>query len=146
MEARTKASVWMNATPEKVFTYVGDPTKHGEWAKSGHLKVHGSGPATSGARYTSESVFMGKPVQAELRVTSYDPPTGIAFDAVHKEGAYKHEFILRPENGGTRVERVIVLPPANPVKATMLQLFVLPTAVRSEAKKALGKLKEIVER
>ena len=146
MQARTKASVWIKASPDKVFAHVGDPTKHGEWAKGGHLKVSGPQQAATGTSYTSESVFLGKPVQAELRVTSYDPPTGIGFDAVHKEGSYHHEFTLHPENGGTRVERRIVLPPANPVKGTMLQLFIAPTAIRSEAKKALGTLKEIVER
>jgi len=145
MEVRTKASVWVKAPPEKVFAYVGDLTKHGEWAKA-PLKVHGHGQPAQGARYTSESVFLGKPVQAELLVTSYDPPTGIAFDAVHKDGAYKHEFVLRAENGGTTVERRIALPPTNPVKGALLQLFVAPTAVRGEAKKALGTLKEIVER
>jgi uncharacterized protein YndB with AHSA1/START domain len=145
MEPRTKASVWVKAPPEKVFTYVGDLTKHGEWAKA-PLKVHGEGQPGKGARYTSESVFLGKPVHAELHVTKYDPPTGIAFDAVHKDGAYKHEFVLRAQNGGTSVERHIVLPPTNPVKGLMLQLFIAPTAVRSEAKKALGTLKQIVER
>ena len=144
MQAATHVKVWMKAPPEKVFAYVGDLNRHGEWTKA-PLKVQGPVPAQAGATYHSESKFMGKPVEADLRVTSYQPSSHIAFDASHKEGTYKHDFTLRAENGGTTVERRIVLPDASPVKGVFLKFLIAPTAVRSDAKKSLGMLKQIVE-
>ena len=67
MEVGTHVKVWMKAPPEKVFAYVGDLNRHGEWTKA-PLKVHGPVPAQAGAHYHSESKFMGKPVEADLQV------------------------------------------------------------------------------
>jgi uncharacterized protein YndB with AHSA1/START domain len=144
MEARTNATVWMQAPPEAVFAYIGNPTRHGEWTKA-PLKVTGPTPVEQGARYRSQSVFMGKPVEADLRITAYQPTARIGFDAVHKEGAYHHEFTLTPENGGTTVQRTVVLPPAGALKTLLLKFLIAPTAVKSDAKKSLKMLKTMVE-
>jgi hypothetical protein len=67
----------------------------------------GPGP---GSTYRSEGIFVGKPVSADISVTSYDPPNRFAIRSdQHQEGKkdiwYVNDYTLTPEGGGTRLSK-----------------------------------------
>jgi uncharacterized protein YndB with AHSA1/START domain len=138
------ASVDIGASPEDVFAYVADLTKHGEWAAD-PLRVEALAPSSGavGSRYRSTAQVQGRPIEAELRVTERQPPSRFAFVATDITGVYEHQFTFRPHEGGTRVERNISASLSLPQR--LLFLVVYPFRKLPNTRSAMSRLKARLE-
>jgi uncharacterized protein YndB with AHSA1/START domain len=104
----TKAnySVFIEASPEDVFSYVSDLTKHGEWAAD-PLKIEAVDDAEIGVgkAYRSEVEFRGNMVTGEEVVTEYEPTRRFAFHVKDSTSEHDHQFTFVPQGEGTLMLR-----------------------------------------
>ncbi len=109
--AKSSVTTWVKASPEKAFAYVADMTRHHEWALD-EISVTPAtpGPVGLGSRFTSVGKQVGKEWPSSLEVTAYEPSKRFEFTAtggpldVPEGDPHRHEFLFRPENGGTILE------------------------------------------
>ena len=102
---------WVPLPQEAVFAYISDFSKHPEWARN-ELTITplSTGPARVGSKYRSVARQAGKDWPSALEITGYEPPSRFEFTATGGpldspvDDPHRHEYILRPENGGTRLE------------------------------------------
>jgi uncharacterized protein YndB with AHSA1/START domain len=105
-------SVTIKAPQAKVFDYLADVSRHGEWGSADDkMKVVAEKPGLPavGARYKAEGVLNGKVNPSVVTITALEPQKRIAFDAEDANSVFHHEFILTPEAGGTQVERRVAM-------------------------------------
>ena len=138
----------IDAPPEKVFDTLADVEHHPEWANEKAkltMSPVSGGPPALGATYRSQQVFAGKPQTADIEIVQFDRPSRFAFAiSQRKEGGgkevhYTHSFVLRPEGGGTRLERTTD-GDGNPVVG-----FLAKPAIMKDGRTSLGNLKARVE-
>jgi uncharacterized protein YndB with AHSA1/START domain len=104
--------ITIKAPPAKVFDYIADISRHGEWGSADDkMKVTAEKPGTPavGARYKAEGVLNGKVNPSVVTITAYEPQTRVAFDAEDSNSVFHHEFVFTPSDGGTRVERRVTM-------------------------------------
>jgi uncharacterized protein YndB with AHSA1/START domain len=105
-------SVDVKAPQAKVFDYVADVSRHGEWGSADdHMKAAAEkpGPPAMGSRYSAEGMLNGKPNHSVVTITAIDAPKRVAFDAEDSNSVFHHEFTFSPANGGTHVERHVTM-------------------------------------
>ncbi len=140
-------TVLINASPEKVFAYVSDLTRHPEWS-GGRLEVEAvsAGPVAVGSQYVSHGDLpMQKDRRNELRVTGMQRPSRFAFMVKDPGfGDILHEFTFTPEGSSTRVERRTTLN-VSPVMALMLRVFIHPAISKPMMQASLAALKARLE-
>ncbi|HEY2598456.1 MAG TPA: SRPBCC family protein [Candidatus Dormibacteraeota bacterium] len=105
-------TVTIKAPQAKVFEYLADVARHGEWGSSDdRMKIvaEKSGPPAVGARYMADALLNGKQNKSVVTITDLEPPKRIAFDAEDANSVFHHEFILTPEGDGTRFERRVTM-------------------------------------
>ncbi len=137
----------IDAPPERIFDYLSDLPRHGEWANpKASLRVDpvSGGTLAPGATYRSQAKFVGKAVSADLTVTAVERPSRFAFSLVqHQEGKkdvrFEQTFTLTPQDGGTVVEKQVG-GGGNPI----VGLVAYP-AIRADAMTSLRNLKAKVE-
>jgi uncharacterized protein YndB with AHSA1/START domain len=109
--ARSSVITWVPVPIEKVFAYISEFNRHTEWGRN-EITVTplSSAPMGVGSRYKSVAKQAGQDWPSDLEVTGYEPPhrfeftaTGGPMDAPVGD-PHRHEFLLTPENGGTRIE------------------------------------------
>ena len=137
--------VFIRATPDAVFAYVADLSRHKEWAADTVNTVpHEEGPVAVGKRYRSDNHFQLGDVHDELEVTIYDPPRRFGFVARAPNMDVDHLFVLTPANDGTDVQREITV-----LRAPLMAKLFLPIANMLFAKasntKSLNQLKAKLE-
>jgi uncharacterized protein YndB with AHSA1/START domain len=104
--------VSIKAPQAKVFDYIADVSRHGEWGSADDkMKVTAEkpGPPAVGARYKAEGVLNGKVNQSVVTITAYEPQKRVAFDAEDSNSVFHHEFVFTAADGGTRVERRVTM-------------------------------------
>jgi uncharacterized protein YndB with AHSA1/START domain len=104
--------VSIKAPQVKVFDYIADVSRHGEWGSADDkMKVTAEkpGPPAVGARYKAEGVLNGKVNQSVVTITAYEPQKRVAFDAEDSNSVFHHEFVFTAADGGTRVERRVTM-------------------------------------
>ena len=112
MAYRATYDVLVKAPQGKVFDYVADVARHGEWASEpDHMKVSAekAGPPAVGSKYKAEGVLNGKVNPSVVTITSLQPPNRLAFDAVDSNSVFHHEFVFSPADDGTKVERNVTM-------------------------------------
>ena len=105
-------TVDVNVPQPRVFDYVADVARHGEWgSEDDHMKAtpEKPGPPAMGSRYKAEGLLNGKLNQSTVTITALEPPKRVAFDAEDSNSVFHHEFTLSPANGGTHVERHVTM-------------------------------------
>jgi uncharacterized protein YndB with AHSA1/START domain len=139
--------VSIKAVPEAVFAYVSDLSRHPEWS-GGQLKIReiSPEPIAVGKEYLSQGEVAGqKDRPNQLRVTEYQPSTRFAFVAKDPDfGDVPHTFFFTPQNGGTLLERKVVLN-LSPVTALMFRFFIRPLIGKPMMDKALAAIKAKLE-
>jgi hypothetical protein len=101
-----KSTIDVNASPEAVFAYVSDLSRHHEWAAQPLvIETSAAGPPAAGTKARSKAHQFGRDNANELVVTEIDPPRRFAFEAFGREGRFIHSFDLRPVDGGTRLTK-----------------------------------------
>jgi uncharacterized protein YndB with AHSA1/START domain len=104
--------VTIKAPQAKVFDYIADVSRHGEWGSADDkMKVTAEkpGPPAAGARYKAEGVLNGKVNPSVVTITAFEPQTRVAFDAEDSNSVFHHEFVFTAADGGTRVERRVTM-------------------------------------
>ena|SRR5688572_15702260 len=109
--AAFKQETTIQRSPEDVFAYVSDMTKHGEWG--GHdlvVQQTSSGPpgADAGATYSSTAQQFGTQRETQT-VTEYVPGRRFVFEAKGGLGVARHVFELTPSGSGTHVAKSMEL-------------------------------------
>jgi hypothetical protein len=102
----------IKASQSKVFDYVADVSRHGEWGSADdHMKASAEkpGPPAMGSRYKADGMLNGKPNPSVVTITALEAPTRLAFDAEDSNSVFHHEFRFSPSNGGTHVERHVTM-------------------------------------
>ena len=139
------ATVHVHASPDAVFAYLSDLSRHREWtAEPSAADPVDDAPVAKGKRYASNNMFMGKPLVDNLEVTVVEPPTRFGFVARGPQAVVDHVFTVRAEGADTVVERtstVVQMP-------TFLKLiFPLIYAIigRKSDQKSLQQFKDRVE-
>jgi uncharacterized protein YndB with AHSA1/START domain len=105
-------NVTVKAPQAKVFDYVADVSRHGEWGSADdHMKATAEKPGMPavGARYKADGMLNGKPNQSVVTLTALESPKRLAFDAEDSNSVFHHEFTFTPEGGGTQVERRVTM-------------------------------------
>jgi uncharacterized protein YndB with AHSA1/START domain len=105
-------NVSIKAPPSKVFEYLADVSRHGEWGSADdRMKIAAEKPGAPavGARYQADALLNGKQNKSAVTLTALEPTKRIAFDAEDSNSVFHHEFILTPEGEGTRFERRVTM-------------------------------------
>lgn len=149
LRARSSVTTWVPLPPQEVFEYVSDFSRHHEWATN-HITVTpvSEGPARLGSKYRSVGIQAGKEWPSELEISGYEPPRRFEFTATGgpldapDDDPHRHEFLMTPENGGTRLElrRTDPKPPSWP--AWLFRLLGGPI-VRGTMKKRIATVESL---
>ena len=105
-------TVTIKAPQARVFEYLADVSRHGEWGSSDdRMKIAAEkpGPPAVGGRYQADALLNGKQNKSAVTITALEPPKRIAFDAEDSNSVFHHEFVLTPEGDGTRFERRVTM-------------------------------------
>ena len=105
-------TVDVKAPQAKVFDYIADVSRHGEWGSADdHMTATAekTGPPAMGSRYKADGMLNGKPNQSTVTITALDAPKLVAFDAEDANSVFHHEFVFSAANGGTHVERHVTM-------------------------------------
>ena len=105
-------TVAIKAPQAKVFEYLADVSRHGEWGSADdRMKISAEkpGPPAVGARYKADALLNGKQNQSVVTITDLEPPKRVAFDAEDSNSVFHHEFLLTPEGDATRFERRVTM-------------------------------------
>ena len=102
----------VKAPQAKVFDYVADVARHGEWGSADdHMKATAEkpGPPAIGSGYKAEGMLNGKLNNSTVTITALEAPKRLAFDAEDSNSVFNHEFTFSPSSGGTHVERRVTM-------------------------------------
>jgi uncharacterized protein YndB with AHSA1/START domain len=105
-------TIIIKAPQAKVFDYVADVSRHGEWGSTADamkISAEKPGPPAVGARYRADALLNGKQNKSTVVITALEPPKRVAFDAEDSNSVFHHEFLLTPEGDGTRFERRVTM-------------------------------------
>jgi hypothetical protein len=102
----------IKAAQSKVFDYVADVSRHGEWgSEADHMKATAEkpGPPAVGSRYKADGMLNGKANPSVVTITAIEAPKRVAFDAEDSNSIFQHEFVITAAGGGTHVERRVTM-------------------------------------
>lgn len=139
-------TITINASAEKVFNYVADISKHGEWGNPGQkLKVEktSDGPIGMGSTFKSTGQQFGTQNDT-VKITEYVPNERLAYQAEGNAGLIEHTFEIAPASGGVQVTKTFeALKPKFPlnIMKPIVYGFIQPGALKSD----LGRIKANVE-
>ena len=106
--AKYSSETTINVPPERVFEYVADMTRHGEWGDHGLQVTRTSAGDGLGATYSSTAKSFGTQNETQV-VVQHDPPRRFAFDATGSLGVAHHVFEIEPSGSGARVTKSMEL-------------------------------------
>jgi len=136
----------MNAPAEKVFGYLADITKHGEWGNpSQKLQVTktSDGPVGQGSTFASVGHQFGRNDDT-VTITEHVPNSRLVYESNGKAGLCRHGFDIAPAEGGVRVtKRFEAVQPKMPFALFLpiVSAFLLPANLRAD----LARIKAKVE-
>ena len=101
-------SSYINASPATVFENISELTRHTAWAAHAlTIEPVSEGPAAVGSEYRSSCRFMGKDINAEIKVTELEAPSRYCFSVKDNNGDFQHDLTLRVQSRGTQVEHKV---------------------------------------
>ena len=85
---RVTREVTIEATPEEIWRFVGDPLKELAWRKPNlkELELPDGEPVGIGSRYRGKTRFMGQENKYTNVITTFDPPHRVAWDWLDSSG------------------------------------------------------------
>ena len=143
--AKVEQQITINAPAEKVFNYLADITKHGEWGNPGQkLQVEktSAGPIGQGSTFKSVGQQFGTQNDT-VTIREYVPNQKVVYESQGKAGILRHAFEITPSGNGVQVMKS-----ADVVKAgfpfvlfqPIVQTFVLPGALKSDLERIKAKV------
>jgi len=98
----------VNASPDQVFTYLADFTRHDEWtAHPVNIQQTSEGAIGAGSTFTSRNHFMGRDLEDALVVKEFVSNERLVFEADGNTGLFRHVIEIQPVDGGSRVTKSI---------------------------------------
>ncbi len=102
---RVEESISISAPADKVFAYVSDFTRHGEWAGHGlTVSKQGDGPVAVGSKFSTQAKQFGTQ-REESTITEMKAPEAFAWDSTGALGLVHHWFTLRDAGGSTTLSK-----------------------------------------
>ena len=139
---RAEKSTTIQASPQQVFDYVADLTRHSEWAsQSMECRQEGAGPIGEGTKFAHTGKQMGTH-HDEVTVTEYRPGSRVAWESKGDAGHARHWFDIRGQDGTTELTKGVefVKMSGSSRMATPLLLLLLPAAMNKDLKRIKAKL------
>lgn len=120
---RFERSTTINAPADKVFAYVSDFTRHGEWGGHGLTVTRdGDGPTAVGSTFSTTAKLLGTQ-REKSTITELNPPKEFGWDSVGALGRVHHWFSLAEDSGGTTVTKgAEIVAPTFLAKMTMFKI------------------------
>jgi len=106
--AKYSSQTTINAAPDRVFEYVSDMTRHGEWAQHELRVSRTSSTDGLGATYSSVAKQFGTQKETQV-VVQHESPRHFAFDATGSLGLAHHAFEIAPAGSGSQVSKTMEL-------------------------------------
>lgn len=114
----------VNAPAEKVFSYVSDIPRHGEWAAHKlEIEPSSQGQIAVGSSFNSVGHEMGTH-RGKVTVTELVPNSKLVYEAEDDTGRFRHHFMLEEEGGATRVTKGV-----EPLRLSLLFKILSPVAL-----------------
>lgn len=138
-------SITIDRTPEVVFDYLTDVSRHAEWSPK-PFRVEGTpGKVKTGDTFASIGTIPGdKNHRNEVNVTDCTPPRRLVLEADEQGERFINTFELEAEGAGTRLTRTMDAPkPGFPLSAVFPLL--MATFIRPDVNKGLRNLKARLE-
>jgi uncharacterized protein YndB with AHSA1/START domain len=139
-------TVTIDAPPEKVWPYVADVTKHGEYSPKPFQAELVSGEAGKvGSRYRSVGwIPNDKNHSNEVEVVEAVPNERVVLRSDDELGAFTNTYVLRPVGNGTEVSWTMQFPQLKfPLSVVAPLLF--PLVGKPDGRKRVQLLKKAVE-
>jgi uncharacterized protein YndB with AHSA1/START domain len=96
-------SIEIDRSPEDVFAYLADLSRHGEWQPEiVSVEVHTEGPTRAGTRATEVRRIGGREQTMTYEVTEHDPPRRFAFRGLDGPIRPTGKGTIEPVGDGTR--------------------------------------------
>ena len=105
--ARVEQSMEINASPEAVFNYVADISKHGEWAQPGHkltIEKTSEGPVAQGTTFSSVGHQFGENHDT-VTITEFVQNERVVYNAEGSAGVIQHSFELSASGDGVELTK-----------------------------------------
>lgn len=137
----------MNAPQEKVFGYVADITKHGEWGNpSQRLQVEKAStePVGQGSTFHSVGHQFGRQ-EDSVTITDYVPNRRVVYESHGKAGHVRHWFEITPAGAGVEVEKGFdVVRAAFPfvIFKPVVTTFIAPSALKGDLQRIKARLEQ----
>lgn len=140
-----QVSIDIQAPPDKVYAYLSDFTRHGEWSMSvTKIEQLTPGPVRVGTEFKSTETI---PIEFEsfARITALEPPARIAWESTdHQVFRTEWEFEFSPKGAGTHLVQRVTFHPISQLGDQFLPLR--ETQVEPENLSSLARLKQILEK
>jgi uncharacterized membrane protein len=139
-------SIEINRTPQDVFAYVEDLSKHGEWQEQIlSVRLDTDGPTRVGTRATDTRRLPGGTREINYEVTEHEAPHKTSFQGVNGPIRAGGTLTVEPLEGGARSKLTLNFT----LDGKGLGVLLAPLAranARKEIPKSHRRLKEILER
>ena len=141
----TNFTTTIDRSPEDVFDYIADVSKHAEWSPK-PFRVEGStGPVKAGDTFASVGAIPGdKNHRNEVTVTECSSPRRLVLDSLEKNEHFINTFELEPQGSGTRLTRTMDAP-RPPFPVSVLFPLIMAAFIRPDVQKGLRNLKAKLE-
>lgn len=138
-------SVEISRSPEDVFTYLDDLSRHGEWQESiVSIRVDTEGPTRVGSRATETRRIGNRDQTVSYEMTEHDPPRAFAFRGINGPIRPVGKGTIEPIGDGSSSRLTLEFD----LTGHGLGKLVLPMARKQAAKeipKSQQKLKQLLE-
>lgn len=142
---QNEVNIDIAAPSEKVFSYLADFSRHGEWSMSVNaLEKITPGPLAVGTEFKSHETI---PIEFDsfARITALDAPTHIAWESTdHQVFRTIWEFEISPNEGGAHLAQRVTFYPISDMGNEFLPIR--QQQVEPENLASLGRVKEILEK
>ena len=132
----------VNASPEAVFAYVADVTKHPEWGQHDNAAtMRGSGEPGVGSIYDTVNHQFGTQNET-VTITDYAPGKLFGFDASGVLGVAHHTFELEPAGSGTKLTKTMQMTKPKLLARLSAPMIAMqqPKALREDLRRIKAKL------
>ena len=97
-------SIKIDRSPEEVFAYIDDLSRHGEWqGMIQEVTVLTDGPTRVGSRAREKRKVPGSVQEMTYEITAHDPPRSASFRGLDGPVRASGTVTVAPEDGGSRV-------------------------------------------
>ncbi len=138
-------TIEINAPQEKVFGYLSDIARHGEWGDpSQGLQVEktSAGPVGQGSTFRSVGHQFGRQ-EDSVTVTEYTPNRRIVYESTGKAGVVRHFFTITEQGSGVSVEKGLEIVKAGlpfVIFKPIVTTFIAPGALKRDLERIKVKL------